>query len=544
MPELPEDERLIELLDSYLEQLQAGKRPDREKLLRENPELKSALQCLEALEGMASEPAHPSDAASHTAEFPSSVTILPCDFGAYELLEEVGRGGMGVVYKARQKSLDRLVAIKMILASHLASTEHVRRFQIEARAAARLRHPNIVHIHEVGQVHGQHYFAMEHIDGLSLAERLARGPMEFPAAVRLVAQVARAIGHLHREGIVHRDLKPSNILLDTDEQPYVTDFGLAKVFSASGDPTATGVIAGTPSYMAPEQAAGHNAEVGPASDIYSLGAILYELLTGRPVFREETPLDTLMQVLAGEPTPPRRVNAKIPRALELIVLKALARSPADRYASAEALAHDLERFLKGEAIEARPPHLLQRLWAWSRREPALASRLAALGVFYLAEWVNHSLGLLGDIDHLRLSIIVGIWALSAVVFQQALRSQRWSLSARFVWGTMDAALLLTTLLVVGYGVVSSLLVGYPLLIVASGLWFRVRFVWYMTALSLLSYGILVLDFYFRRPYLQEDFKVGYDRHIIFVVSLVVLAGVVAYLVERVRALSSYYGEKL
>lgn len=542
MSDLPEDEHLIELLDSYLEHLQAGKCPDREKLLREHPELKSALECLEALEGIASEPGSSEGGAS--AEFPSSVTLLPCDFGAYELLEEIGRGGMGVVYRARQKSLDRLVAIKMILASHLASAEHVRRFQIEARAAASLQHPNIVHIHEVGQVHGQHYFAMEYIDGMSLAERLAKGPMELAAALRLVAQVARAIGHLHRAGIVHRDLKPSNILLDANGQPYVTDFGLAKVFSTSGDPTATGVIAGTPSYMAPEQAAGHNAQVGPASDVYSLGAILYELLTGRPVFREETPLDTLMQVLAGEPIPPRRVNAKIPRTLELIVLRAVARSPEDRYPSAEDLADDLERFLKGEVIKARPPHLLQRLLAWGRREPAMASRLAALSVFYLAELLNHRLGLLGDAEHLRLSILVGIWALSAVAFQQALKFQRWSLSARFVWGTLDAALLLTILLVVGYGLVSSLLIGYPLLIVASGLWFRVRFVWYMTALSLVSYGILMMDFYYWRPELQEHFKVSYDRHIIFTVALVVLAGVVSYLVQRVRALSSYFGERL
>jgi serine/threonine protein kinase len=536
-----EEERLIEVLDGYLGEIQAGRRPDREKLLREYPQLRSALECLEALEGMAPEP---SGTGPGSAEFPSSVTVLPCDFGAYELLEELGRGGMGVVYKARQKSLDRLVAIKMILASHLASAEHVRRFQVEARAAARLQHPHIVHIHEVGQVHGQHFFAMEHIDGQSLAERLAQGPVELPAAVRLIAQVARAIGHLHREGIVHRDLKPSNILLDAEEQPYVTDFGLAKVFSAGGDATATGVIAGTPSYMAPEQAAGRNAEVGPASDIYSLGAILYELLTGRPVFQEETALDTLLQVLAGEPIPPRRVNPKIPRALELIVLKALARSPAERYASAEALADDLDRFLRGEAIAARPPHLLQRVGAWARREPALASRLAGLGVFYLAELVNYSLGLINSPEHRTLSILVGIWALSAIVFQQALKFQRWSLSARFVWGTLDAALLLTILLVVGYGVASSLLVGYPLLIVASGLWFRVRFVWYMTALSLASYGVLVLDAYFRRPFLLEDFQIGNDRHIIFAVSLVVLAGIVAYLVGRVRALSSYYGEKL
>ena len=188
---------------------------------------------------------------------------------------------MGVVYKARQKDLDRIVAIKMILASHLASAEHVRRFQTEAQAAARLRHSNIVHIHEVGQCHGQHYFTMEYIEGESLAERIARRPdRRRTTAARLVSAVARAVDHLHQQGIVHRDLKPSNILLDGDGQPYVTDFGLAKVFVPGSEMTATGVIAGTPSYMAPEQASGRSAEVGPAADVYSLGAILYELLTG------------------------------------------------------------------------------------------------------------------------------------------------------------------------------------------------------------------------------------------------------------------------
>jgi serine/threonine-protein kinase len=541
MPDLPEDDQLVRLLDDYLEQLQAGQQPDREAILRQHPELQSALDCLDALEGMASSAI---SSGEMKPEFPSSITRLPCDFGSYELIEEIGRGGMGVVYKARQKSLDRLVAVKMILASHLASEEHVRRFQVEARAAARLRHSNIVHIHEVGQVHGQHFFAMEFIDGVSLAQRLAQGPIEQPTAARLVCQVARAVAHLHREGVVHRDLKPSNILIDSEGQPYVTDFGLAKFFSGSGDPTATGVIAGTPSYMAPEQAAGHGSQVGPASDVYSLGAILYELLTGRPVFREETPLDTLMQVLTGEPIPPRKVNAKIPRPLELIVLKALARAPEDRYSSADALADDLERFLRGEAIRARPPHLVQRIWTWSRREPALATRLAALGVFYLVGLANYSLGLVDVEFHRNISILTCIWATCSVILQQTLKFQRWSLYAQFLWGTLDAALLLAVLLKVADGAASSLIVGYPLLIVASGLWFRVRFVWYMTALSLLSYGVLVWDFYDRRPELQQGFPATYDRHVIFAISLVVLASVVAYLVQRVRMLSSYYGEKL
>ena len=268
-----ENPQLAELLDDYLSRLQAGKRPDRRALLREHPELAASLKCLEALEGLAS--AGGGDAGFDQPDFEPQ--DLPRDFGPYELLEKVGQGGMGVVYKARQKALDRVVAIKMILASHLASPEHIRRFQVEAWAAARLRHSNITQIHDVGQHHGQHYFTMEYIEGESLAERIARQRFSFDAIPRLMTIVARAVEHLHAQEVIHRDLKPSNILLDGDDQPYVTDFGLAKVFVPGSEETTTGAIIGTPSYMAPEQASGHGSEVGPATDIYSLGAILYEL---------------------------------------------------------------------------------------------------------------------------------------------------------------------------------------------------------------------------------------------------------------------------
>jgi serine/threonine-protein kinase len=544
MVEIPEDPQLVAILDDYLRRLQQGEHPDREALLAAHPQLRSALECFDALEGMAP-PSTAGAAGDSTLDSPDGPDDLPRDFGSFELLAEIGRGGMGVVYRARQKGLERMVAVKMILASFLASPEHVRRFQVEARAAAGLRHPHIVQIHEVGQVHGQHFFAMEYIEGGNLAQRIARGPVDPQAAVRLMAQVARAVAHLHEHGVVHRDLKPSNILLDEAETPYVTDFGLAKVFAPGSEMTATGVIAGTPSYMAPEQAAGHGAEVGPASDIYSLGAILYELLTGRPVFREESPLDTLLAVMAGEPIPPRELNRRIPRPVQIICMKCLAHRPGDRYVSAASLADDLDRFLKGEAIEARPPSFTQRLWIWTRREPALASRLAALGVFYLVEVVNYRVGIVHDaVFHRDVSLLIAVWATCSILLQQALRIQRWSIPARFVWGTLDAAVLLAMLLV-GNGLTSSLMVGYPLLIAGSGLWFRVRFVWYMAALALISYGVLLVDFYvWRFTVLRMQMAVTYDRHVVFMVAMSVLAGTVAYLVQRVRALSSYYGEKL
>jgi tRNA A-37 threonylcarbamoyl transferase component Bud32 len=546
-----EDQEGFDLLDDYLRRLHAGQQPDRDGLAQAHPKLAPALNCLDLLEGIASSLSHQASpsagaegpGAGETAAWSSPALQMPSGFGAYELLEEIGRGGMGVVYKARQKELDRVVALKMILASHLASPEHVRRFRAEAKAAAQLQHDHIVRIHDVGEVHGQHYFSMEYVKGRSLAERIASGPMELEAAVRLLCQVARAVGHSHQQGIVHRDLKPKNILLDAEGRPYVADFGLAKVLRSPSDMTATHAFLGTASYMAPEQAAGRSAEASPASDVYSLGAILYELLTGRPPFREESFLDTLMQVLSREPTLPRQLNRHVPRALELICLKCLAKPPQDRYASADALADDLERFLKGEALVARPPNPAQRLWNWARREPALASRLGVLGIFFLVEMIINALTPVAEGIHATMLLMLAVWAATAVAFQQLLKIPRWSFPGRFMWGMLDSALLFAVLLVAD-GVASPLVVAYPLLIVGSGLWFRLRFVWFMTGLSLLSYGAHVVHFYsYRKDHDLETFDPSWHRHLIFAVALIALGGIVAYLVHRVRTLSSYCGQK-
>jgi predicted Ser/Thr protein kinase len=283
------------------------------------------------------------------------------EFGDYELLAEVARGGMGIVYQARQKGLNRIVALKMILPGSLANPEDVRRFQTEAEAAARLQHPNIVAVHEVGAAGGQHFYSMEYIDGPSLARRLESGPLPGHVAARYVRTIAQAVHFAHRHGILHRDLKPSNILLDPNDEPHVADFGLAKKLGVDPGQTRTGAILGTPSYMAPEQAAGRIKELGPACDVYGLGAVLYELLTGRPPFRSETTLDTLLHVLEQEPAPPRLLNPKIDRDLETICLKCLSKNPLHRYASAEALADDLTRYLNGESITARSFNLIDRL---------------------------------------------------------------------------------------------------------------------------------------------------------------------------------------
>ncbi len=537
----PDDPQVLELLDSYLSQLQAGKRPDREALLREHPELSASLKCLEALEGIAPAAVDDSDLVDITLLENSR---LPREFGPYQLLEEIGRGGMGVVYKARQKALDRVVALKMILATHLASPEHIRRFQTEAWAAARLRHSNITHIHDVGQHNGQHYFTLDYIEGESLAQRIARQRLSTEAIVRVVSAVARAVEHLHAQGVVHRDLKPSNILLDRDDQPYVTDFGLAKVFVPGSEATTTGVIVGTPSYMAPEQASGRGSEVGPATDVYSLGAILYELLTGEPPFRCENPVDTLLDILSREPRYPRQLNPRAPHGLELICLKCLAKSPADRYGSAAALADDLDRFARHEPLSVRPPNVVERVTQWSRREPALAWRLGALAIFYLVELGNYHYGGVDWPFHWKMTVLAAAWLVIAVVCQQFVGHQRLAVPARFVWGTLDSLMLLVMLLFFADGAASALVVGYPLLIAGSGLWFRVRFVSFMTVLSLVSYGVLVIDFYYWRTGLQDHFDISFARHVLFAVSLVVLGTIVSSLVERLRMLSSFYGRQL
>jgi serine/threonine-protein kinase len=293
-------------------------------------------------------------------------------FGDYELLEEIARGGMGVVYKGHQVSLNRIVAVKMILAGQLATQADHDRFHSEAQAAALLDHPSIVPVFEVGEHEGQHYFSMGYVDGQSLAARLADGPLPSREAAELVATVAEAVDYAHRQGVIHRDLKPSNILIDSQGRPRVTDFGLAKRVGAPGgnplvgagrgsDLTATGQILGTPSYMAPEQSAGKTKEIGPAADIYGLGAILYELLTGRPPFRAATRLDTLLQSLANDPAPIRLLNPQVDRDLETICLKCLEKDPVHRYPSARLLAEDLERYLAGEPISARSVNILERV---------------------------------------------------------------------------------------------------------------------------------------------------------------------------------------
>jgi serine/threonine-protein kinase len=355
---MPDDDRLMDLLVQWEEMRRQGATPTPEQLCPGDPGLREALrlriqkrQRIEAL-------LQPPTVADTTA--PPPLPSLPCIQG-FEILEVIGRGGMGVVYKARQVKLNRLVAIKMIWAGADGTDWAQGRFGVEAEAVARLQHPNIVQIHEVGEEGGRPYLVLEYVGGGTLAQTLHGTPLAPQRAAELALTLARAVQHAHGHGIVHRDLKPANVLLTPEGTPRITDFGLAKRLDADLGQTQTGTVLGSPSYMAPEQAEGRTREVGPATDVYALGAILYELLTGRPPFRAATLMDTLEQVRTHEPVPPRSLQPKVPRDLETICLKCLEKLPAQRYASAGALAEDLQRFLDGEPIRARSLTVIDRV---------------------------------------------------------------------------------------------------------------------------------------------------------------------------------------
>jgi tetratricopeptide (TPR) repeat protein len=391
-------ERALELVyGEFLHREDLGEAPTLEEYLKRFPqyaarlrqqvELHRALADSTSLDPESTQPAGPDPAAR--TDRPGARPDVP----GYEILGELGRGGMGVVYKARHVALKRVVALKMLRDGIHAGAEERARFRLEAEAVARLQHPNVVQIYEVGEHDGRPFFAMEFVDGGSLDTHLDCKPQPPRAAAELVATLARAVEHAHRQGIVHRDLKPANVLLslvpcplslaedkgqgtrDKGLIPKITDFGLAKRLGGEGGQTTPpGALLGTPSYMAPEQAASR--EVGPRADVYALGAILYDMLTGRPPFQSTSLADTLHQVLTEEPVPPRRLQSQVPRDLDTICLKCLEKDPARRYASAAELADDLQCFLEGRPILARPAGVLERARKWARRRPAAAALLA------------------------------------------------------------------------------------------------------------------------------------------------------------------------
>jgi len=395
---MPVDEPLSELLLRWEELKDEGKPASPEELCRDCPqllsELKRRIRALEAMNPVLDTTLHLVPE-GHKTDRPetSPSPVRPPNYleayrtpivAGYEILGELGRGGMGVVYKARHLRLNRVVALKMVLAGAHAGTEQRTRFRIEAEAVARLQHPNIVQIYEVGEQEGTPYIALEFIDGPPLDDVLTGRPEPPRAGAALVETLARAMHFAHQRGIVHRDLKPGNVLLTsaalstqhlTLSTPKITDFGLAKRLDDSTRQTRTGIVMGTPSYMAPEQAAGRSRDIGPATDVYALGAILYELMTGQPPFDAASGIDCINKVLSEDPRPPSALRAGLPRDLQTICLKALEKEPGKRYATAGDLADDLRRYLDNEPIHARPVRPIERAIKWARRRPTAAALL-------------------------------------------------------------------------------------------------------------------------------------------------------------------------
>jgi len=396
-PSEQDEERLAELAAQLADEMQHGALPNVDAVIKDHPELAEELRGLWATmlvadcvaagasssskrDGNATAPIAKS--AAHRVD--ANGTVL----GDYELVKELGRGGMGVVYQAQQLSLGRTVALKMILQNAMPSPADLARFRSEAENAARLDHPVIVPIYEVGQHDGQPFFTMKYVAGTTLARRLAEGPMNPREAAELLAPICRAIHFAHERGVLHRDLKPSNILIDEEGRPHVSDFGLAKRVETDSNLTLSGAVLGTPSYMAPEQAAGKRGKVGRESDVYSLGTILYQMLTGRPPFQAASPVETVMMVVEQEPLPPRLLNPRADRELEMIALKCLQKPPELRYATAADLADDLEAYLADEPTAARSGQFMQVI-ARAFRETHHATVLENWGLL----WMWHSLAL-------------------------------------------------------------------------------------------------------------------------------------------------------
>ena len=396
------DQRLADLIARLTDSQRLGQPLDIDAATRSDPDLADELRDLWAAASIAEELARfPAGdetgdwTSGRSGDYPPSTLDFDLDpprfVGKYEILGELGRGGMGVVHLARQLDLNRVVAIKRLLRGSSASPDDVARFRSEAASAARLSHPHIVAVHDVGVDGEIPYLVMQYVEGSTLARRLADGPLPPRLAANLLEPICRAVAHAHERGVLHRDLKPSNILIDLDGRPLVGDFGLAKRIDLGDEygPTITGAILGSPSYMAPEQASTRRSTVGPTADVYALGAILYQMLTGRPPFQASSPLDTMLLVLEQDPIPPRVLNPKADPDLEMIALKCLQKRPENRYPTAEALAEDLDAYRDGRPVSAR-----------STRFRALAGRYlgetphAALLENWGELWMYHSVALL------------------------------------------------------------------------------------------------------------------------------------------------------
>ena len=524
---------LDEVIAAYLLAAEGGQIPDHGDLLQRYPQYAEALgQFLESdLKMRQSTFGWP----RRQADTGLSDNAPPMDtLGNYQLLEEVARGGMGIVYKARQTQLNRTVALKMILTGQLAHETEIQRFHTEAAAAAGLEHPGIVPILEIDQQDGFHYYTMSFVEGESLAQRLERGPLPHQEAAILMQKVCAAVSYAHQHRILHRDLKPGNILIDQDGQPKITDFGLAKSLDGEQDLTTTGEILGTLQFMAPEQAAARHDEVAETADVYSLGAILYCCLTGNPVFSSTSHIELLLQVLEQEPTELRRLVPKVPADLEAICLRCLEKDPKRRYQTAQEMVQDLDRYLAREPILATAGSYQNRIRRWIRQKPLLAAHVGGL---LLAELCRHSYLIDKNVEqlswnHFQFSLILGGWMVACFAFQWMHNRQRYRDTARYLWSAADVAMV-TICLNMMDDPIATLLMAYALLIVVAGLFMRVQLVWFVTTICVLSLLLLLRT----RP---EEVEQPLPVALMLIGLLLTIAGIISFQVRRLRTLSQIY----
>lgn len=460
----------------------------------------------------------------------ADLLTTPPLFDDYEILSEIERGGMGIVYRARQKSLSRIVALKTIRSGLFANEDEIRRFRREARAAAALQHPGIIPVYEVGESHGIHFFSMPLIDGSSLADVVKSGGLEPREAARLVLLIAEAVNYAHNHGIIHRDLKPANILIDSSGQPRITDFGLAKSFGEGPELTHSGQILGTPSYMAPEQSFAAQGST-TLVDVYGLGAILYALCTGHAPFEAADAVDVLLRLRNAEPILPRQHNKSIPPALQQICLRCLEKKPEHRYTSAAAVAEDLRRFLTGNPLAAapvRPWHAAVRV---ARRHPVLTAHAITIISMSIILTITY-IAIGTDVIYYRnfMALLAG-WLTASFLFNKlSVRAPEWNTVTGCAWALADSSVL-TAALVMAEPPRGPLLIGYPLMVALSALFIRVRFVIFMTIVSSCSFVLFVI--------LTPEDSVHPHYAAFFIAGLAAIGTVLGCLVAYLRRLIQY-----
>ncbi|GIW96993.1 MAG: protein kinase [Pirellulaceae bacterium] len=536
-----EQEELSRTVDSVMAELMvaldAGEDVDVEAWLRRYPqfadELREFFAMHEQLSGFRPDKPDSNRDDLRDEQVTSSLTNSPPrSLGDYDILEEINRGGMGIVYKAKHRTLGRVVALKLIRSGEMASAEEVERFQSEAEAAAALNHPGIVPIYDVGMYNGLVYYTMAFIEGHSLAELVEHGPVDPIEAARIVYKLCLAVQFAHEQGVFHRDLKPANILVNKEGQPVIIDFGLAKMIHRDTDLTHTGQILGTPAYIPPEAATGGGKASGMASDVYALGAILYCLCAGQAPFTGPTPFDVLLQVLDVSPPPPSHINRRVNRSLDYICLKALEKDPEARYQSAGELAEDLQHVLTGQPINRPHVSFVQRMHNWWQRAPILVAHVMAIGLSAIIVTIAYFVKSYAATRFpLRMSVLAS-WLVISFLLQVWVYRARWRDVAIISWLAIDV-IILTGMIWLAAPPRSLLLIGYPLMTVASSLFYRRRFVTVTTALSVA--GFLFLNW----QCADQDF-VRRDFSAIFITGMMIIWLCLITMIHRMRGLSRFY----